>query len=100
MNADKLKKLKDQLDLVIRMVEERKKEKYHKHWDEALKQYRKIRRLLDQEIQDISEISSYETVVFGLCRNAYDSSLFEDYFEPLAVEMEKVLRLLRELDQE
>jgi len=58
MSTDKLGELKNQLDLIIRMVEVRRRKKYHKHWDEVLKQYRKIRELLDQEIQDISQISS------------------------------------------
>jgi hypothetical protein len=100
MSSDKLKELKVQLDLVIRMVEERKREKYDEYWDEVIKQYRKIRGLLDQDSQDISEISKYSSIAFGVYRNAFDSFLFKDYFDPLANEMGKVIDLLKALNKE
>lgn len=100
MADHKLKELKDQLDLVIGMVEERRRKKYHEYWDEVLKQYRKIRGLLDREFQDISEISKYRSRAFGVYRNAFDSFLFDDYSDPLADEMGKVINLLKALDKE
>jgi len=97
MDVDKLNELKDQLDLVINMVEQRKMQKYHKYWDDVLRDYKKLRGFLDNDIQKICRLKSYETGVIGMVRNAFDLLLYNDYNDPLLKEMGKVEDLVKEL---
>lgn len=97
MNAGKIIKLKKQLDLVIKMVEQKREKEYHEYWDEVIKKYVNLRKILDNDIQEVSRLKTYETGVLGLVRNAYDLSVLQDYDDPLAHEMSKVSKLVKEL---
>jgi hypothetical protein len=97
MDADKLNELKDQLDLTINMVEQRRIQKYDRFWDRVLLDYKNLRKLLDKDIQEINRSKSYETGVIGMVRNAFDLLLYNDYDDPLLNEMGKVENLVEEL---
>jgi hypothetical protein len=97
MDPDKLNELKDQLDLTIKMVEQRRMQKYDGNWDAVLRDYKKLRGFLDDDIQKVRRLKSYETGVIGMVRNAFDLLLYNDYNDPLLKEMGKVENLVKEL---
>lgn len=97
MDADKLNELKDQLDLTINMVEQRRMQKYDGFWDRVLLDYKKLRKLLNNDIREINRLKSYETGVIGMVRNAFDLLLYNDYNDQLLKEMGKVEYLVEEL---